>query len=287
MHRWVLIAVLGLVAGCGGHDGDGHGRATSAPAVVQDDRASLCDSGGRLVGAHIEADRARPFLLSTPRDGGREKPLVVALHGSGGTPVEMEAATRLGARGSRDGVSVVLPAASNEIWHNFSTSDQAYLDAVLEATLRRTCADRSAIVLVGFSNGGDEAQTMGCVEAKRWLAVVVVSSSTVPDFCLPGGRPVTLLRIHGLDDRVSPFGGRTGDDPRDPVLPATARWASYDRCLPHPVVMGTMRRWGSCAGGTSVELLALPRQGHSWPTIPDVTGLVLQLAHGRDMGSAR
>ena len=281
----LCVMIVCLLAGCGGHDAHGSARGTPAPTVVQDDRTSWCDAGGRLVEAHVDSDRARPFLLSTPKAGGRGRPLVVALHGSGGSPVEMEAVTRLGARGSRAGVSVVLPAASDEIWHNFSTSDKPYLDAVLDIALRRTCADRSAIVLVGFSNGGDEAQTMGCVEARRWRAVVVVSSSTVPDFCLRGGPPVTLLRVHGLDDHVSPFGGRTGDDPRDPVLPATARWASYDGCRPHPVVMGTMRRWGGCAEGTSVELLALPRQGHSWPTTPDVTGLVLDLAQSSPAGS--
>jgi polyhydroxybutyrate depolymerase len=270
-----------LAAGCGGH-GHMDGAASSSEAAVPDDRSSQCDSGGRLVEAHLAWDRARPFLLSTPHAGGRGKPLVVALHGSGGTPVEMEAATHLAARGRDAGVSIVLPSAFDEIWHNFSTADKPYLDAVIHLALRRTCADGHAIVLVGFSNGGDEAQTMGCLEAKRWQAVVVVSSSTVPDFCQPGGAPVTLLRVHGLDDHVSPFTGRTGADPRDPVLPATARWASYNGCRPRPVVTGTTRRWRGCAAGTSVALMALPRHGHSWPTAPDLTGLVLDLANTRN-----
>ena len=253
---------------------------------MSDDRTSQCDTGGRLLEAHVASDRDRPFLLSTPSEGGRGRPLVVALHGSGGTPVEMEEATHLAARGRQAGVSVVLPSASDEIWHNFSTADKPYLDAVIDLALHRTCADRRAIVLVGFSNGGDEAQTMGCVEAQRWHAVVVVSSSTVPDLCRRGGPPVTLLRVHGLDDHVSPFTGRTGADPRDPVLPATARWASYDGCRPRPVVRGTTRQWRGCAAGTSVELIALPGQGHSWPTAPDVAGMVMDLAQGRDAGSA-
>ena len=236
--------------------------------------------------SHVPWDRERPFLLSAPQGGGRGKPLVVALHGSGGSPIKMEATTHLAARGRDAGVNVVLPMAYNEIWHNFSTADKPYLDAVIESALRRTCADRRAVVLVGFSNGGDEAQTMGCVEAKRWYAVVVVSSSTVPDFCRKGGRPVTLLRVHGLEDRVSPFSGRTGADPRDPVLPATTRWATYDGCRSRPAVTGTTRRWLGCAPGTSVELMALPGQGHSWPTRPDLTRLVLDVATGRHVVQA-
>ena len=270
----LCVMIVCLLAACAG-------ASTQGPLAVQDDRASLCESGGQLVEAHVASDRDRPYLLSAPSAGGRATPLVVALHGSGGTPAEMEAATHLAARGRDAGVSVVLPSASNEIWHNFSTADKPYLDAVVEHVLRRTCADKRAIVLAGFSNGGDEAQTMGCVEAKRWRAVVVVSSSTVPDLCLPGGPPVTLLRVHGLDDRVSPFTGRTGADPRDPVLPATARWASYDGCRHRPVVRGTTREWPGCDAGTSVSLIALAGQGHSWPTEPDVTGLVLNLANGR------
>jgi poly(3-hydroxybutyrate) depolymerase len=197
----------------------------------------------------------------------------------------MEKATHLAQRGVSAGVSVVLPSAAGASWHNFSTADQPYLDAVIGDALHRTCADKSALVLVGFSNGGDEAQTMGCVEAWRWRAVVVVSSSTVPDFCLSGGPPVTLLRVHGLEDQVSPFTGRAGTDPRDPVLPATRRWASYDGCRRAPVVTATTWRWRACAGGTSVELIAVPGQGHSWPAVPDVTGLVIAAAQGRSGGS--
>ena len=210
---------------------------------------------------------------------------MVALHGSGGTPAQLEAATRLAARGAAAGVNVALPSAADRIWNNFSVNDVPYLDAVIDAALARTCADPRALVLAGFSNGGDEAQTVGCYEAERWRAVVVVSSSTVPDRCVPGGSPVTLLRVHGLLDRTSPFNGRDGDDPRDPVLPATARWAAYDGCRAAPVQTGTSRRWSGCAGDSSVELLALPDVGHAWPTKPDVTGMVLALAQGRNAGS--
>ena len=190
----------------------------------------------------------------------------------------MEAMTHLAARGAAAGVNVVLPAAADRIWHNYSITDQPYLDDVIDAVVGRTCADPHALVLTGFSNGGDEAQTIGCVEAARWRAVVVVSSSTVPDRCVQGGPPVTVLRVHGLVDRVSPFEGRDGDDPRDPVLPATARWAAYDGCEATPVRTGTSRRWPGCAAGTSVQLLALPGVGHAWPAQPDVTALVLALA---------
>ena len=193
----------------------------------------------------------------------------------------MEQLTRLASRGAAAGVNVVLPSAADRIWNNFSVNDEPYLDEVIDAALRRTCADPHRLVLTGFSNGGDEAQTMGCVEAARWRAVVVVSSSTVPDRCVQGGSPVTLLRVHGLVDPVSPFEGRDGDDPRDPVLPATVRWAAYDGCHPAPVRTGSTRRWSGCAKGTTVQLLALPGVGHAWPKHPDVTGMVLALALGR------
>jgi polyhydroxybutyrate depolymerase len=275
------LVTVALIAGCN----DASSRPDAQPSAVTDETSSLCDAGRPLLQAHVAWDRERPYLLAVPPAGGRGRPLVVALHGSGGSPAAMEAVTRLGARGSAAGVSVVLPSAYNALWNNFSTADKPYLDAVIRAVLRRTCADPNAVVLAGFSNGGDEAQTMGCVEAKRLRAVVVVSSSTIPTFCVRGGPPVTLLRVHGLDDSTSPFTGRTGADPRDPVLPATAKWAAYDGCRPEPVQEGTSRRWLGCAAGTSVQLLALPGQGHSWPTAPDVTGLVLDLAHGRGAGS--
>jgi polyhydroxybutyrate depolymerase len=247
----------------------------------------LCESGSGLAKARLADEPDRPYLLRAPTAGGRGRPLVIALHGSGSGPEQLEAMTHLAARGASAGVNVVLPSAANRLWSNFSLNDEPYLDAVIDAALRRTCADPHALVLTGFSNGGDEAQTIGCVEAARWRAVAVVSSSTVPERCVQGGPPVTLLRVHGLVDRTSPFDGRTGDDPRDPVLPATARWAAYDGCHGAPVRSGTSRRWSGCADGTTVELLALPGVGHAWPSQPDVTGRVLALALGRKAASGR
>ena len=246
-----------------------------------------CAVAAGVVTSTLSDFRDRPFLTSAAVGGGRGRPLVVALHGSGGSPVQLEAQTHLASRGAIAGVNVVLPSAADHIWHNFSIADQPYLDAVIERVVHDTCADARAIVLAGFSNGGDEAQTIGCVEAVRWRAVVVVASSTVPERCVTGGPPVTLLRVHGLVDNVSPFGGRGGDDPRDPVLPATRRWAAYDGCRIGPVRSGASLRWSRCTGGTSVELLALPGLGHAWPTTPDLTGLVLALATGRNRASGR
>ena len=260
----------------------GTGARRASPSV-----SPTCTTGGRLAAGQVTDFSDRPFLVSTPPNGGRGRPLVVALHGSGASPEQMESTTHLAARGSVAGVNVVLPSAATRIWNNFSLNDEPYLDAAIETALRRTCANPHAVVLTGFSNGADEAQTIGCVEAARWRAVVVVSSSTVPDRCVPGGPPVTLLRVHGLLDRTSPFEGRTGDDPRDPVLPATARWAAYDGCPRPPVRTGTSRRWSGCASGTSVQLLTLPRVGHAWPSEPDMTGLVLDLALGRKAASGR
>src|SRR3954470_17511659 len=283
LRQRVAAALLAcaLASAC---DSGGPPSAGASPAAA-DGHRSLCDRGARQIEARMAPDQDRPFLLSVPRDGGRGRPLVVALHGSGGTPAEMEAAPRLGARGAAAGVNVVLPSAADQIWHNFSLSDKPYVDGVIHEVLRRTCADPHALVLAGFSNGGDEAQTLGCAEAARWRAVVVVSSSTVPDRCIDGGPPVSLLRVHGLLDRLSPFGGRGGIDPRDAVLPATTAWAAYDGCHGPPVRTGISRRWSGCAAGTFVQLITLPRGGHAWPTEPDVTGLVIALAQGRKAAS--
>ena len=243
-----------VIAGCSGT------KHATVPAPT-----SFCDAGAGVVRSSVPDYADRPFLLAGAVGGGRGRPLVVGLHGSGSGPEQLESTAHLAARGPEAGVNVVLPTASDRIWHNFSISDEPYLDAVVVDALRRTCADPHALVLTGFSNGGDEAQTIGCVEAARWRAVVVVSSSTVPDRCVRGGPPVTLLRVHGLLDRLSPFGGRGGVDPRDPVLPATAAWAAYDGCREPPVRTGISRRWTGCAAGTFVQLLG---KGHAWPTKP-------------------
>src|SRR3954453_7851837 len=277
LHYAVAVCAALVIAACS----DNRHVAVKQPSAD----ASLCAAGAGLVRSTLAAYPDRPLLLQAPATGGRGRPLVIALHGSGAGPKQMEAMTHLARRGAAAGVNVVLPSASERIWHNFSISDEPYLDAVIDDALRRTCADPHALVLTGFSNGGDEAQTIGCVEAARGRAGVVVSSSTVPDRCIDGGPPVSLLRVHGLLDRLSPFGGRGGIDPRDAVVPATTAWAAYDGCPGPPVRTGISRRWSGCAAGTFVQLITLPRGGHAWPTEPDVTGLVIALAQGRKAAS--
>src|SRR4051812_17489612 len=182
---------MAVLAACTNASAPTAGRPSARP----DTGRSLCDAGSRLIESRLPTEPERPFLLAAPPEGGRGRPLVIALHGSGGTPAELEAATHLAARGPAEGVSVVLPSAADEIWHNFSLSDQPYLDAVVRHVLRRTCADPHAVVLTGFSNGGDEAQTMGGAEAKRWRARGLVAPSTIPHPFGPGGPPAALLRV--------------------------------------------------------------------------------------------
>src|SRR3954453_15928145 len=64
---------------------------------------SLCAAGTGLVKSTLAEYPDRPLLLQAPTTGGRGRPLVIALHGSGAGPEQMESATHLATRGAAAG----------------------------------------------------------------------------------------------------------------------------------------------------------------------------------------
>src|SRR3954471_20680283 len=71
-----------LVAGCSG----AQHAAAPAPTSTASSPTLSCAAGGRVVKGSVPDYPDRPFLLAAAGDGGRGRPLVIALHGSGGSP---------------------------------------------------------------------------------------------------------------------------------------------------------------------------------------------------------
>ena len=218
----------------------------------------------------------RSALVHVPPSAvGRRLPLVVALHGAGGSGPWMESYTGLSRLGDRTGFIVAYPTASGSParW-NFAggsgraPDDVAFIRDLLAALVSRTCVDPNRVYATGVSNGGGMAARLGCELSDRLRAIAPVAGgySTLPP-CSPV-RPVSVLEIHGTGDHVVPYGGRGAGHAGD-VLRFVRGWAKRDRCPRHAARSAPARAvrrliWAPCDKGTVVEHLRLLGGEHEW-----------------------
>ncbi len=237
--------------------------------------------------------RERGFIVHVPKAyrADRPAPLVLALHGGGGS-MEVMAKDRLYGLVSQSEASgwiVVFPNGYSRLGGKLATwnagiccgaardrasDDVGFLRAVVTDVQRRLAIDPQRIFATGMSNGGMMSYRLACEASDVFRAVAAVAGTDGTDGCRPG-RPVPVFHLHARDDDRVLFNGGSGsasDTHADFVsVPATVdKWARLNACsgptqtvLQRPGVTCEVR--SGCAGGAEVRLCVTDSGGHSWP----------------------
>lgn len=240
------------------------------------------------------AARAPGPPLHVPAAGGPRVPLLVFLHGLGGSGQDLVQGLGVAERAEALGFAYLAPdgaldRAGRRFW-NASASccdfDRAGVDHV--AALRGWIADAAAhprvdagrIWLIGFSNGGFLAHRAACELELPLAGIVSIAGAAAsdPPACAPA-RPLTVVQIHGDRDDIVRFEGGVlfGDAsrPRHPgAAESLARWAELNGCARELEAIGsldldprlpgaetTIARHPACSGGR-VELWRIARGDH-------------------------
>jgi polyhydroxybutyrate depolymerase len=190
---------------------------------------------------------------------GERRPLLVLLHGLGGSADEMLSNPALGSLGQRHRVFVVAPDGTvdrhgRQFWNagpaccdfdRTGIDDVARLTRLIDDWRRRPGVDPRRVYLLGFSNGGFFAHRLACRIADRLAAVVSVAGAGVDasEPCAVSS-PIGVLEIHGdADPIVRPEGGRVFDDPAMAPFPGSeatlAGWAHRLGCTA-PAAVATL-----------------------------------------------
>jgi len=175
-----------------------------------------------------------PLGVGSPRDGllyvpeaarTRRVPLLVMLHGAGGSPGHMWPAIKNDA--DERSVAVLLPASRQWSW-DFSPggdfgADRAFLDAALASTFLRVPVDPAHVALGGFSAGATFALSFGPSNGDLFSWIFAFS---------PTGLVVTgrvghprFLVAHGTADSLVPIGKSSREIV--PALRAAGDWVVY------------------------------------------------------------
>ncbi len=217
-------------------------------------------------------------------------PLVIVLHGLGGSGAEQASTSGFAELADAEGFLAVFPDGINDRWIDESMAmfmggpdDVAYLRQLVDQVDAQHPVDRGRVFVTGFSNGAGMSVRMACDAADLVAAVGPVSGGNVGDTlegCTPS-EPVSVAQYHGTDDPVilaAGGEGRLGDlrVPSFSVDDLATFWATSDGCSATPSTPAdpsavaapgevTTRVWTGCADGTMVRFVELGGVGHQWP----------------------
>lgn len=277
------------------------------PALAASDAPAVARAETLRVGS-IE----RKYLLHVPtalRTGGPH-PLVLVLHGGGGTGKMTEVKTGWSAKADREGFIVVYPEATSrrpereggfftnpQVWNDGSgryragrldVDDVGFLRALIDHLIARTHADPKRVYVTGFSNGASMTYRLAAEAADRVAAAAPVAGHFWLSDTTEISRCVPTLVIAGMDDPLNPFLGgpaRGNGIPRRilgtedrPSMPESVRkWARVNGCDVKPLVETPSRGvklycFVSRMPGSEVLFYTVEGMGHVWPGAPNWGG---------------
>jgi polyhydroxybutyrate depolymerase len=263
----VLLVAVGLLLARNRGAGEAPSQADPLPVGA---------SSQTLVVGGLERD----YRAYRPAELPAEAPLVLMLHGGGGSAPQAEATFGWTTLAEREGFVVVHPEGMRRSWNTEGgccgraaaqdVDDVAFLTRVVEDVSRRVTVDPDRVFVTGMSNGAMMSYTLAC--ATDVFAAVAPVAGTMLSDC-PDPSPVSVLHLHGTADTAVRLDGEPGErlaavDGR-PIDDVIEFWRTVDDCLvPSEVVSGPVRRSVSgCAAGRSVELVTIDGAGHQWPGI--------------------
>lgn len=221
--------------------------------------------------------------------GAHPGPLILALHGGGGTGRHLQRTSPIDAAAAAAGLTVVYPDAPDRIWNDGRWTAQARPELAqrddaghlmrLAQHLLRGAGDRRLFV-IGHSNGGGMALRLACTAPDRIAGIAIVATKLLRDAPCDHVAPVPAILFHGTRDRLAPHdGNRT---PRQTVRMGAilssdatlAELARRNRCtgpplrqvLPPLPVSGVIPRiedWQGCA--QPLRRVTLIGAGHGFP----------------------
>jgi polyhydroxybutyrate depolymerase len=264
----------------------------------------LCQSGCRLhKQLFIHDGKVRTYLIHLPPqyDPRTPLPLVIVLHGGGGSGQNIEEQSSMSDKADQEGFIAVYPDGSGHFrnrlltWnagfccayaYENSVDDVGFIRQLIEKLQRRYAIDRQRIYATGISNGGIMAYRLGAELSDVIAAVAPVAASIggkatadssewvipPPDYSL------SVIAFNGMLDTRVPYNGGipTAENTRGAysylsVEESLSFWVQQNNCLQSAdrqtstsgnIIVDT---YTGCTNSTEVVLYSIVNGGHAWP----------------------
>jgi polyhydroxybutyrate depolymerase len=236
----------------------------------------------RTVELTVDHDgRSRHYLLYVPAGitTTRRVPLLIQLHGGGGTTEGMERLTGFSAIAARAGFVVATPEGFGGYWNDGRNPDSVeddvgFLNRLAEILVTTLPIDPDRVTVVGISNGAMMAGRLACEAAGRFAAIAQVAGTygaAELAACAPG-RAMPVLEIHGTADPIVPYDGGAVHGDRGEVASVdswAAFWVEQDAAVgpqTHALTNDvSLRVWSGASPRSQIAFLRIEGGGHTWP----------------------
>ena len=279
----LLLASLSLcLLSCGDGSADG-GSGGEAPCNAR--TGTTCES--LLVNG-----KKRTYLQHVPANFQQNtSALVIVLHGSGGSGLDMESSTAFSTLAEQTGFAVVYPDGLVEpstgqpdwaYFFNDFADDVSFLRQLINAVQGSVRPDPRKIYVTGFSAGAFMSYRLG-VELSNLIAAIgavegAVSSNGNPQAVPDAAGPVSVLMLHGDADASVLYCGSSVDASQDESFNYwTSTSANHCSMVDPPmalcdaqgnITMVIEKSATGCSGNTEVKFYKLLGGTHAWNTGP-------------------
>ena len=253
--------------------------------------------------------RRRAAVVFVPKTGQNSEagwPLVMMLHGAGGSAKNVIESSGWADLGEKEGFVTVFPngtprnekrsesfLGNPQTWNSGGKqslaaggssatakdiNDVGFLGALINRVQQEIRIDSTRIYVAGHSNGAGMAYRFGFERANLVAAIGAVAGH----FFLeprPLAHPVSLIQIVGDKDPFTPMAGgdvtiarRTATVP--PALQSPRSWATMLGLAPEPNVLQDDEKlrillWGPSKDGAEVRSIVIKGHGHAYPSPTD------------------
>lgn len=239
-------------------------------------------------------ERSYQLLIPENYDETVETPLVIVLHGSGGSGIASMVTTQFASFAETSGTLVVYPNGYGLHWDYLDKEDYApdadvvdnvlFIQMLIDELANTYNIDRNRIYVTGYSSGGLMAVRLMCELPLAGVAIVAATATPeLANHCVSLENPTDTLFILGTEDATFPGGGLAAVNDDDTLsirfsFPQLIGFVSSlfkctnetdavridDDSSPNQVIRETR---ADC-GGASLEVLYLVGQNHSYPVEP-------------------
>lgn len=240
----------------------------------------------------------RTYVLHVPGtlDKTKPAPLIVCLHGGGGSADKMQGFTGFNKLSEQEGFIVVYPEAVEGHWNDGrgdkimrsqreEIDDVGFISALIDEISKDRNVDAARVYATGASNGGIMSHRLGIELSKKFAAIAPV----IGGIAEPLGekfkpeKAVPVLILQGTEDPLVPYDGGAirvlGGRERGRILStddAVKKWAEHNGCAkteteeledkdPKDGCKVKVTRRTEGRDGSEVVLYRIEGGGHTWP----------------------
>lgn len=215
-------------------------------------------------------------------------PLVIALHGLGGSASQCERDYGITGKGNDAGFIVAYPEGVRNdgvlglrIWNagtccqyarNNNIDDVHFISTLIDTLLAKYKIDAKRVYVTGMSNGAMMTYRLACELSDKIAAIAPVSGTLLTIQPCQPARPVPIMHIHSILDAKVPYYGGIGMDGYyfPPVDSGLHVWAAANGCNTTPQVITDdalykLTMWTGCSNNVTIECYLTQDGGHAWP----------------------